>query len=51
MVVRVEMVMMEKNKRGGGEDVGFVVVVVVLLKMVKLSSEKSPEWLPETSSK
>ena len=37
MVVRVEMVVMEKNKRGSGEDGGFIVVVVMLLKMVKLS--------------
>ena len=37
MVVRVEMVVIEKNKRGSGEGGGFVVVVVRLLKMVKLS--------------
>ena len=49
MIVRVEMVVMEKNKRGGGEDGGFVVVVVVmLLKMVKLSPIYSPGWSPET---
>ena len=38
MVLRVEMVVMEKNKRGDGEGGGFV-VVVVMLKMVKLSLE------------
>ena len=37
MVVSVEMVVMEKNKRGGDEDGGFVMVVVMFLKMVKLS--------------
>ena len=41
MVVGMKMVVMEKNKRGGGEDGKFVVEVVILLKMVKLSSEES----------
>jgi len=38
VVVRVEMMVMEKNKRGGGEDEGSV-VVAVMLKLVKLSPE------------
>ena len=40
MVVRVEMEVMEKNKRGGGDDVVVMVVKMVLEKVVELS----PEW-------
>ena len=32
MVVRVEMVVMEKNKRDGGEDGRFIVVVMEFVK-------------------
>ena len=32
MVVRVEMVVMEKNKRDGGEDGRFIVVVMELVE-------------------
>ena len=46
-MVEVKMLMVEmKNKRGVGEDGGFVVVVVMLLKMLKMS----PEWSSKTSS-
>ena len=45
MVVRVEMVVMEKNKRGGGGDGVVMVMKLVLEKVVELL----PEWLTEMS--
>ena len=39
VIVEVNMVVVEKNKRGSAEDGGFVLVVVMLLKMVKMSPE------------
>jgi len=41
----VEMEVMEKNKRGGGDDGVVMVVKTVLEKVVELSSEWSPEGL------
>ena len=39
-MVKVTMVVVEKNKRGGGDDRVVMVVKIVLEKVVELS----PEW-------
>jgi len=49
VVVRVEMEMVEKNKRRGGDDGVVMVVKTVLEKVVELSPEWSLEMLPEWS--
>ena len=47
MVVRVEMVVMKKNKRGDGDDGVVMLMKIALENVVELSPEMSPEWSSE----